>query len=79
MKAIIPKNQIKKAYPSFLDMPDFWWALTGSNRRHSACKADALPAELSLHRLVPTYNSITAFSCQQQNAKKSEKMVTIHR
>ena len=24
-----------------------WWALTGSNRRHSACKADALPAELS--------------------------------
>ena len=28
-------------------MPDFWWALTGSNRRHSACKADALPAELS--------------------------------
>ena len=23
MKAIIPKNQIKKAYPSFLDMPDF--------------------------------------------------------
>ena len=27
-------------------MPDFWWALTGSNRRHSACKADALPAEL---------------------------------
>ena len=24
-----------------------WWALTGSNRWHSACKADALPAELS--------------------------------
>ena len=24
-----------------------WWALTGSNRRHSACKADALPTELS--------------------------------
>ena len=47
MKAIIPKNQIKKAYPRNLDMPDFWWALTGSNRRHSACKADALPAELS--------------------------------
>ena len=23
------------------------WALTGSNRRHSACKADALPAELN--------------------------------
>jgi hypothetical protein len=25
------------------------WRLTGSNRRHSACKADALPAELNLH------------------------------
>ena len=24
-----------------------WWALTGSNRRHSACKADALLTELS--------------------------------
>ena len=23
-----------------------WWAMTGSNCRHSACKADALPAEL---------------------------------
>ena len=27
-----------------------WWALTGSNRRHSACKADALPTELSALR-----------------------------
>ncbi len=27
--------------------PKIWWALTGSNRRHSACKADALPTELS--------------------------------
>ncbi len=25
----------------------FWWVLTGSNRRHSPCKGDALPAELS--------------------------------
>ena len=24
-----------------------WWALQGSNLRHSACKADALPTELS--------------------------------
>ena len=23
-----------------------WWVMTGSNRRHSACKADALPTEL---------------------------------
>ena len=26
--------------------PGFWWSLTGSNRRHPACKAGALPAEL---------------------------------
>ncbi len=26
---------------------DFWWVVTGSNRRHSACKADALPTELT--------------------------------
>ena len=26
-----------------------WWSRTGSNRRHSACKADALPTELRPH------------------------------
>ena len=26
--------------------PNKWWVMTGSNRRPSACKADALPAEL---------------------------------
>ena len=29
-----------------------WWAMTGSNCRHSACKADALPAELIARMLV---------------------------
>ncbi len=29
-----------------------WWVLTGSNRRPSACKADALPAELNTHFMV---------------------------
>lgn len=24
-----------------------WWVLTGSNRRHPACKASALPTELT--------------------------------
>ena len=28
-----------------------WWSLTGSNRRHPACKAGALPAELRPHSL----------------------------
>ena len=27
-----------------------WWVLTGSNRRHSPCKGDALPAELSTRK-----------------------------
>ena len=30
-----------------------WWRMTGSNRRPSACKADALPAELILHYIMP--------------------------
>ena len=29
-----------------------WWAMTGSNRRHLACKASALPAELIAHDLL---------------------------
>ena len=29
-----------------------WWVMTGSNRRHSACKADALPAELITRLLL---------------------------
>ena len=28
-----------------------WWALRGSNSRPSRCKRDALPAELSAHRV----------------------------
>ena len=29
-----------------------WWVMTESNRRHSACKADALPTELITHVFV---------------------------
>jgi hypothetical protein len=32
----------------------WWWSQTGSNRRHPACKAGALPAELWPHFLEPT-------------------------
>ena len=32
-----------------------WWRMTGSNRRPSACKADALPAELILHHISDPY------------------------
>jgi hypothetical protein len=33
----------------FKKLKKTWWRMTGSNRRPSACKADALPAELILH------------------------------
>ena len=33
----------------FTIVKKLWWRMTGSNRRPSACKADALPAELILH------------------------------
>ena len=33
-----------------------WWVLTGSNRRHPACKASALPTELST-RFVPQHKA----------------------
>ena len=33
-----------------------WWVLTGSNRRHSPCKGDALPAELSTLKEFPPGN-----------------------
>ena len=38
-------NQLN--YRSRKNDEPFWWVLTGSNRRHSPCKGDALPAELS--------------------------------
>jgi hypothetical protein len=32
--------------PKTAFLPGLWWAMTGSNRRHSRCKRDALPTEL---------------------------------
>ena len=43
------------AFSHFATPPIFkWWRMTGSNRRPSACKADALPAELILQIMTPT-------------------------
>ena len=36
-------------YPAPLQVLKEWWSQTGSNRRHPACKAGALPAELWPH------------------------------
>ena len=33
-----------------------WWVLRGSNPRHSPCKGDALPAELSTRQSPKFYN-----------------------
>src|SRR3954453_16455503 len=35
-----------------------WWAVTDSNRRHPACKAGALPAELTARRTLITFPHI---------------------
>src|SRR6202049_4530164 len=36
-----------------------WWAVTDSNRRHSACKADALPTELTAPITSQLTNQVT--------------------
>ncbi len=42
-----------------------WWVMTGSNRRPSACKADALPAELITHVRKSEWAFYSrAFKCQ---------------
>ena len=38
---------IRKIFWCSQSTRDDWWAVTDSNRRHSACKADALPTELT--------------------------------
>ena len=40
-------------YASATLLNKLWWAMTGSNRRHPACKAGALPAELIAQFLIP--------------------------
>jgi hypothetical protein len=38
-----------------------WWSRSGSNRRHPACKAGALPAELRPRRVSPVFRSTRGF------------------
>ena len=35
-----------------------WWAVTDSNRRHPACKADALPTELTAHGAIYRHGTV---------------------
>ena len=41
-------------YAVFKEQALDWWRLQGSNLRPSACKADALPAELNPRFMIPT-------------------------
>src|SRR5690606_39842569 len=47
---LLSYSNFKKKAVFKQEQEEIWWALTGSNRRHSACKADALPTELSALR-----------------------------
>src|SRR5262249_53915427 len=40
-----------------------WWAVTDPNRRHPACKAGALPTELTAHQACPICG--TAARCKR--------------
>ena len=52
-------NQLNYRSAYFLTL-EFWWVMTGSNRRPSACKADALPAELiTLSRSSEAHSTVT--------------------
>ena len=44
----------KSSYPKITALA--WWTMTGSNCRHPACKAGALPAELIVHIGDPSGN-----------------------
>ena len=52
---VSPRNlSQKKDTAKCLILISNWWVMTGSNRRPSACKADALPTELITHIRDPT-------------------------
>lgn len=43
---VIQNRRKARSLPQTFFLMDEWWSRTGSNRRHPACKAGALPAEL---------------------------------
>src|SRR5690242_19919231 len=42
-------NSLRVAAPRVARQGEAWWAVKDSNLRHPACKADALPTELTAH------------------------------
>ncbi len=57
----------------------YWWVVTGSNRRPSACKADALPAELTTHIIGWREFYIIKTICQTKTTRKELKYAVIWR
>src|SRR4029077_2170170 len=51
-----------RAVPDRAADPQSWWAVTDSNRRHPACKAGALPTELTA--LNPRQYRVRAVQCK---------------
>ena len=49
----------------------FWWVLTGSNRRPSPCKGDALPAELSTRKTTAGAAQAAATSSCRADKQRS--------
>ena len=77
-----PAPQRRLLIPSPPPRQPIWWSLTGSNRRHPACKAGALPAELRprLACLTPGRH-IWRYTPRQPNAARARnaKMVGLGR
>jgi hypothetical protein len=52
---VLQKTVLPSTRPLIFLLPG-WWVLRGSNPRHSPCKGDALPAELSTRQRPKFYN-----------------------
>ncbi len=51
-----------------------WWVMTGSNRRPSACKADALPAELITQLLCAVRRAeVRRIICRSHESVKGKR------
>src|SRR6185295_6836281 len=48
-----------------------WWVLRGSNSRHSPCKGDALPTELSTRRRAGIFRRGSLGACAGRPVRKS--------
>lgn len=69
--AFSQKHSIAKDQKS-LRGPFFWWRQPGSNRRHPACKAGALPTELCplLHRAAPSSAAFCGMSIGPEGVRQ---------